>query len=228
MSRSHVEDEIWEGLTADDHARAAEGRWAALVASGEVEMFAEPTGEPVRLDEADPGWPARYEEVRARLAEALGATAVRIDHVGSTAVPGLAAKPVIDIQVSVPDVEDEAAYRPVIEGLRFPMRSREPGHRYFRTPPRTVHRIHIHVCQAGSDWERDHLLFRDYLRAHPAVTSRYAEVKHTLVERYRDDRLGYTEGKTPFIRNAVREAEEWARQTGWSVNEGWPALPRGA
>jgi len=213
-----VEDETWEGLTADEHARAAAERWAALVASGEVQLLAEPTGEPVLVEEHDPAWRVRFDAVRARLLDVLGVTAVRVDHVGSTAVPGLAAKPVIDVQVSVPDVEEEAAYRAAIEGLGYPMRSREPGHRYFRTPPRTVHRIQIHVCQHGSDWEREHLLFGDYLRAHPDAIHRYATVKRSLAERYGGDRLGYTEGKTPFIRNALRKAEDWARQTGWTVD----------
>ncbi len=211
-------EETWEGLTADGHARAANERWAALVASGEVQLFAEPTGESVQVVEHDQAWPVRFDDIRTRLADALGVTAVRIDHVGSTAVPGLAAKPVIDLQISVTDVDDEAAYRAAIERLGYPMRSREPGHRYFRTPPRTLHRIQIHVCQAGSDWEREHLLFRDYLRAHPDALSRYAAVKHGLAERYGDDRLGYTEGKTPFIRNALSQAEEWAREAGWTVD----------
>src|SRR3990172_8624147 len=91
--------------------------------------------DPIELADYDAAWPGRFEQMRARLAAALGDTARRIDHVGSTAVPRLAAKPVIDIQVSVPDVEDEAAFRAPIEAQGFGMRWIELGHRYFRPPP---------------------------------------------------------------------------------------------
>jgi GrpB-like predicted nucleotidyltransferase (UPF0157 family) len=214
--RSAGDDHDWTGPSADELARTAGERWQALVDSGEVVMFGEPSGEPVALVVSD-AWPARFEELRRAIVSALGDTAVRVDHVGSTAVPGIPAKPVVDIQVSVPDVEDEEAYGPALERLGWPMRSREPGHRYFRTPKGVLPRIQIHVCQTGGEWERDHLLFRDYLRAHPERASAYGEIKRHFGDRYRDDRLAYTDAKTPFIRSTLALAERWAAETGWSV-----------
>jgi GrpB-like predicted nucleotidyltransferase (UPF0157 family) len=165
----------------------------------------------------DPAWPSRYQDWRGRLATALGPAALRIDHVGSTSVPGLAGKPVIDVQVSVRDVEDEASYVPAVEGAGVRLRMREPGHRYFRPVEGLPREIHVHACAAGSDWERDHLLFRDYLRAHPAVASEYGRRKEALAERYRTDRVAYTEAKTCFILDALERAARWAAATGWRV-----------
>ncbi|MGH9199023.1 MAG: GrpB family protein, partial [Acidimicrobiia bacterium] len=86
-----------------------------------------------------------FDEFRARLAGVLGEVAVRIDHVGSTAVPRLPAKPVIDIQVSVRDVEDEESYRDAIESLGWPLRAREQDHRFFRPPSSDERTVHVHV-----------------------------------------------------------------------------------
>jgi GrpB-like predicted nucleotidyltransferase (UPF0157 family) len=172
--------------------------------------------EPIEIVTYDLDWPDRFEEIRARLAAALVPTALRIDHVGSTAVPGLAAKPIIDVQVSVPDVEDEAAYKDAIEGLGFELRWMEPGHRYFRPPPELPRLTQIHVCTFGSQWERVHLLFRDYLRTHAETRWAYKQLKWQLATQYRDDRIAYTDAKGPFVEQTLAAAEEWAKQMGWT------------
>jgi GrpB-like predicted nucleotidyltransferase (UPF0157 family) len=172
-----------------------------------------PRNDPIELADYDPAWPARFEAMRARLAAALGNTARRIDHVGSTAVPGLAAKPVIDIQVSVTDVTDANVFRAPIEAQGFEERLVEIGHHYFRPPPG----YQVHVCTIGSDWEWRHLLFRDYLRAHPDTAIEYAALKHELAALYTWDRIGYNDAKGPFIEGVVSRAQEWAAQTGWRV-----------
>ena len=205
----------WSWEAAEELAESSAERWDGLVRSGQVEMVGEPTGEPAVIVDADPRWPARFAEVASRLRGSMGSVAKRIDHVGSTAVAGLPAKPVIDVQVSVEDVEDEDAYRERIESVGFPLRSREPGHRYFRTPKDARQRIQVHVCSLGSLWERDHLLFRDYLRAHSAVADQYGRVKRELAARYSTDRIAYSDAKSPFIRAVVRRAETWAAETGW-------------
>ena len=171
--------------------------------------------EPISLAEASATWPDRYERLGAALALALGA-GVRIEHVGSTSIPGITAKPIIDIQVSVPDLADESRYVSAIESVGVQLRMREPdlGHVYFRdAQPRTVH---IHVCQIGSHWERVHLLFRDYLRAHPESAQAYEDMKRAAAEAYGGDRIAYTEAKGPFIERVLAAAEEWAKQTGWT------------
>jgi len=146
---------------------------------------------------------------------ALGAAAVRIDHVGSTSVPGLAAKPVIDVQVSVSDLGDEESYVPATESAGLVLRTREDARRFFRPPPGTPREVHVHVCQAGGGWERDHLLFRDYLRARPEVHAQYGELKRELAAVWHDDRAGYTEAKSGFILDTLDDAGQWAVATGW-------------
>jgi GrpB-like predicted nucleotidyltransferase (UPF0157 family) len=188
----------------------------ARMADGRSAFSGESDHEPIALAHASTEWPGEFEQLRARLAAALG-TGVRIEHVGSTSIPGIAAKPIIDIQVSVPDVTDEARFVPQIESVGVPLRMREPdlGHLYFRnSDPRTVH---IHVCEAGSKWERVHLLFRDYLRAHPGAARAYEELKRAAAATYRHDRIAYTESKGPFVDSILSEAEEWAEHNGWRV-----------
>lgn len=185
------------------------------IAAGALLIGPARAGEPVEIVAYDPAWPARFEVMRARLAQALGATAVRIDHVGSTAVPGLAAKPIIDIEISVPDVEQEDAFRTAIEAQGFGMRWIEPGHRYFRPPPPLAREYQVHVCTIGSVWERHHLLFRDYLRADPDTAAAYEALKRDLATRFTRDRIGYNDSKGPFIEAAVERAQEWATRTGW-------------
>lgn len=176
---------------------------------------ADRAGDPIEIVDYDPAWPERFEAMRARLAQALGATAVRIDHVGSTAVPGLAAKPIIDIQVSVPDVADAAAFTDAIEAQGFASRMIEPGHHYFRPPPGVPRDYQVHVCTIGSDWEWRHLLFRDFLRADPATAKAYEAMKRDLAVRFTHDRIGYNDAKGPLIEATVARAAEWAKRTGW-------------
>lgn len=182
----------------------------------DAEFFGRASLDPIEVVDPSPDWPGVFAEWRDRLAAALGGAPRRIEHIGSTAVPGLAAKPIVDVLVSVADVDDEAGYVRAIESLGLAFRVREPGHRYFRAPgERRV--VQVHVCEAGGEWERGHLLFRDYLRKHPAVASDYAQLKRVLADRFRDDRTGYTEGKTEFLMGVLAEAEEWAETVGWQV-----------
>ncbi len=173
--------------------------------------------DPVEVVEYDPEWPARFESWRRRLHAALGSLTTRIEHVGSTAVPGLAAKPIIDVQVSVPDVADEPAYVPAIERAGAAFRSRDMRHRYFRPAGGLPRDVQVHVCSAGSGWERQHLLFRDYLRAVVAARDAYARLKRELSARHRLDRIAYNEAKTDFILDAMADAEAWADRTAWMV-----------
>lgn len=207
-----------EELPPELRSRLAREVLAAQLPGFEVvPSAARPGTEPVEVLPYDEAWPRAFVEWRARLDRALGGAAVRIEHVGSTAVPGLAAKPVLDVQVSVEDVAAEAAYVPAIESAGLLLRSRDQGHRYFRPPAGTARSIHVHVCDAGSEWEREHLLFRDFLRAHGEAAAAYDRLKRQLAERYPDDRLAYTDAKTAFILDRLEEAERWAERTGWSL-----------
>lgn len=175
------------------------------------EWFDRPGEEPVELHEPSLHWQAVAARWAEEIREALKPLRVRVEHVGSTAVPGLVSKPVVDLQVSVPDLEDEPAYRPRLEALGVVMRLREPGHRFFRPPADQPRTIHIHVCAKGSDWERDHLLFRDHLRCHPGAADAYAELKRSLAAEVGHDRVAYTEGKSAFIKGIVGTARREVR-----------------
>jgi GrpB-like predicted nucleotidyltransferase (UPF0157 family) len=167
----------------------------------------------------DSTWPGRYDRWRGRLNDALGDTALRIEHVGSTAVPGLPAKPTVDIQVSVADLDDESRYVAQIEQAGVQLRSRDVLHRFFRPFAGQRRDVHIHVCRAGSDWEREHLLFRDYLRNDADARDAYARVKDEAAQVWSDDRIAYTEAKTGVILDLLGVAESWARATSWTVTQ---------
>lgn len=147
----------------------------------------------------DPAWPERFADWRERLAAALGPAALAIEHIGSTSVPGMPAKPIIDIQVSVADPEAEHLYVPAIESTGLQLRSRDRLHRFFRPFPDLPRDVQVHVCEAGGDWERDHLAFRNHLRADAAARRRYESVKRRAAAEYPDDRIGYTDSKTAVI-----------------------------
>ena len=157
----------------------------------------------VVLTEYDPSWAIRYEQLRDRIAEALGASALRIEHIGSTSVPGLTAKPIIDILVVVADVTDDEAFLPPLVDAGFVLRRREPDHRLLRTPARDVH---IHVFSAGSREILDYLDFRDWLRVDEVSRIRYEAVKRELARLpwFTRDILEVEitgrEGVTPYVR----------------------------
>ncbi|MEJ5946925.1 GrpB family protein [Pseudokineococcus basanitobsidens] len=167
-----------------------------------VEWFDRAGGEPVELAEASPHWRAIANTWIARINDAL-ATATRVEHVGSTAVPGLVAKPVVDLQVSVPAVADEGRYRPGLESLGLVLRARGQDHLFFRPPAGQPRVIHVHVCEAGSSWERQHLYFRDQLRSRPDLAMDYARLKRDLALLVGDDRGAYNRGKAGFIRKVL-------------------------
>ncbi len=173
-----------------------------------VAWFDRPGGEPVELCEPSSQWQALAESWSAAIRRALAPLRPRIEHVGSTAVPGLLAKPVIDLQVSVPDVADEDAYRPGLQSLGLVLRAREPDHRFFRPPAGKPRVLHVHVCEQGSDWEREHVLFRDQLRARPDLAVAYAQLKQDLARQVGSDRSAYTEGKSGFIRRVIDSADQ--------------------
>jgi len=103
-----------------------------------------------------------------------------------------------------------------IEASGVALRSRESGHRYFRPDGDRPRDVQIHVCEEGGQWEREHLLFRDFLKADAEARGRYARLKLELAARYRDDRLAYNEAKTGFILDALGAGETWAARVGWS------------
>ena len=162
------------------------------------------------VEDYDANWPSWFEEEAAILREALGSIAEQIDHVGSTSVPGLAAKPVIDIQVSVASLNPRGpTVSPLVAiGYQHSIDPIEPQHEFLSRvyegdEPR---RVHVHVCEVGSDWERRHLAFRDELRKDPEAAAEYGALKRQLAEEHPHDLFSYVDGKTDFIRSIEQRA----------------------
>lgn len=154
----------------------------------------------------DPEWPMLFESEAERIRHSLGELALRVDHVGSTSVAGLAAKPTIDIQVSVVSLEPLSTFLGSLAALGYvhvPLGPFDHVYPYFCTPAAWPHSHHIHLCEAGSEQERNHLVFRNHLRRHPEVASRYVNLKRRLVMLHHGETLEsqerYSLAKTQFI-----------------------------
>lgn len=155
-------------------------------------------------------WPETFGLHRERIAAALGADALSIDHVGSTAVPGLDAKPIVDILVAVADSAAEETYVPALEQCGYVLRVREPEHeehRMFRTPELDVH---VHVFSKGSPEIERCLRFRDALLAAPFLRARYQELKRSLAAQDPQDMNAYARAKSKFVEAIIH----WSRRTG--------------
>jgi len=160
--------------------------------------------DPIVIVEADPMWPDEFERLRTRVAGAVGDVAVAIEHVGSTAVPGLAAKPVIDMVVVVePHDLQTAVERLVAIGYVHQGNLGVEGREAFGVPE-GERRHHLYVSPTDSEELRAQLAFRDRLRANPALAAEYEGLKRELAMRFRDDREGYTDAKTDFVIAASR------------------------
>ncbi len=172
--------------------------------------------EPIVVVSYDPQWAAWFARVGAQLREVLGPVALRIDHIGSTSVVGLAAKPILDLQISVADFEPLDAFLLPLESLGYVFRAENPeqSKRYFRESP-GMPRTHIHIRRVGSWSEQLSLLFRDYLRAHPEEARRYADLKYQLAAQLGEDRQGYVDAKDPFIWETLKKADAWNQSIGW-------------
>jgi GrpB-like predicted nucleotidyltransferase (UPF0157 family) len=172
--------------------------------------------DPIVIEAYNPEWPNEFAALAAPIRAALGDTALRIDHIGSTAVLGLAAKPVIDMQISVAALEPSAQFAGPLEalGYRFMAANPERTKRYFREPLGQA-RMHLHVRQRGSWGEQFALLFRDYLRENQQDRDLYAQQKQSLAIRYRHDREGYVNAKEPLIWQIIQRANHWSQETGW-------------
>jgi len=173
------------------------------------------------------GWPDDFRAIGSSLRSALGGFALRIDHIGSTAVPGLAAKDVIDVQITVESLDDPllqtAVERTGAERFRIESDHLPPGadidesdlrkQLYVLQPP--ARRVNIHVRQSGRFNQRYPLLCRDYLRAHPGAAAAYAAIKRQLATHFPDDVEAYYAVKDPTFDLLMVGADEWARSTAW-------------
>jgi len=179
----------------------------------EQELQAVTIGEPWRADgpialaDYDPGWPALFEREAERIRAALGDRALLVEHAGSTSVPGLAAKPVIDIVLAVPNSSDEDSYVPNLEAVGYVLRIREPDwheHRLFKGPDTN---INLHVFSQGCEEIDRMLAFRDHLRTNDADRELYERTKRELAAREWEYVQDYADAKTEVVAQIVTRAE---------------------
>jgi GrpB-like predicted nucleotidyltransferase (UPF0157 family) len=165
----------------------------------------EPTDEPIRLVDYDPRWPGLFERERALLDRAIGRWAVGgIHHVGSTAVPGLAAKPTIDILVGVADLSSSRACLDPLADLGYVYAPYLPDEMHWFCKPDPGHRTHhLHLVPERSARFRDELAFRDLLRSDAATAAAYVRLKRRLADEFEHDREAYTDAKAGFIARAL-------------------------
>jgi GrpB-like predicted nucleotidyltransferase (UPF0157 family) len=165
----------------------------------------------IRIVEYDPEWPARAEAELRRIGEALGDVAVRTEHIGSTAVPGLAAKPIVDLLVAAVALEPRDLYADPLGRLGYLLvpEAGSPDRHFFGKPPERPRTYHLHVVEAGSGHERRHLAVRDFLRVHPGEAARYAALKREIAARHAGDRLAYIAAKADHMTALERLSLGW-------------------
>jgi len=160
----------------------------------------------VRLDPYTDEWERIFKEEAARLQAALGSDILDIQHVGSTSIPGMTAKPIIDIAIAVRNIKDASVCIAPVEELGYEYKGENgiPGRLFFaKGSPRTHH---IHINEMGSRGWQNQILFRDYLILHPDFAREYAHLKLELAQRYPTDRQSYLDCKAPFIERVLRLA----------------------
>jgi GrpB-like predicted nucleotidyltransferase (UPF0157 family) len=167
---------------------------------------------PVEICEYDATWPLKFEEQRDSLMNAIGNKVVAVEHIGSTAVPGLGAKPIIDIMIGLRQLSDA---EDCIEPLRRigydyvpELEAEIPERRYFHKGPSNVPKkhYHLHMVEINGKFWNAQILFRDYLRTHPDSAQEYLKLKKDLAAKYRLNREAYTEAKTSFIESTIAKA----------------------
>ncbi len=166
-----------------------------------------PLNGPIQIDDYNPAWPVLFEREAARIRAALGDRVVLLEHVGSTSVPGLAAKPRIDILLVVPNSADEPSYVPPLEAVGYVLRIREPDwheHRVFKGPDTDVN---LHVFSPGSPEIERMLLFRNWLRSNPSDRDLYERTKRELAQREWKYTQNYADAKTEVVEEIIARAK---------------------
>ena len=167
----------------------------------------------ITIDPYNSNWPALFEEEAASIRAAMSSLAMRIDHVGSTSVPKLAAKPVIDIQVSVASLDPMALYSELLAQLGYihtPLGPFDLAYPFFQKPEACPSTHHVHLCVFGGEQERRHLAFRDHLRRHPEIAAEYEGLKHSLAAVHDgttlESRERYSLSKSKFVNSVLKHA----------------------
>ena len=189
-----IDRDLWQSL--DEQSR---GALAQTIVATKPKTLTE-----VRICKYDPEWPHLFSRIERELRPRVGGLARAIEHVGSTSVPGLAAKPIIDIELVIASVYQFPSVKQRLEHFGYIHRGT------LGIPDREVFRCvidlpkhHLYVCETDARSLREHLCFRDTLRQNPQLAAQYAALKQALAEQYRNDREAYTEAKTGFVRSVL-------------------------
>jgi GrpB-like predicted nucleotidyltransferase (UPF0157 family) len=186
----------FDAITRHDDAEPDEDLW----------VVAPPTFAPIAVVDADPSWPAVYVDLAQRIRDALGDRVLGLEHVGSTSVAGLAAKPVIDIDLTVADSSDDDAYVGPLEAIGYELRIREPKWHGHRCLMMDGPKSNLHVWSPGSPEAIRHRMFRDWLRDHPTDLARYADTKRQSAletNAAEEEVMSYNLRKQPVIREIL-------------------------
>ena len=162
----------------------------------------------VKLAEYDENWPFEFENEKNAIQRVIQKNEIAIEHIGSTSVKELCAKPIIDILIGIEHFDDGFDIAPKLEAIGYEYKGENgiPGRHYFaKGNPRTHH---IHIVELGSDFWKEHLLFRNYLRNNPEARFQYSKLKKELALQYERDREKYTDSKAEFIRNTINKAKK--------------------
>ncbi|KOR90284.1 GrpB family protein [Paenibacillus solani] len=165
--------------------------------------------EEVIVDEYNPNWSREFEEEKIKIINALSDLQVVIEHIGSTSIPGLGSKPIIDSMAGVSSLEliDETYIRNLYDiGYEYVNKPEFPERLFFRRGQWRAGTHHLHVYKyQGKNWN-DNILFRDFLKKNPEIKNEYYTLKKKLAEQYKHDRVGYTDGKADFIKGIINRA----------------------
>jgi GrpB-like predicted nucleotidyltransferase (UPF0157 family) len=165
----------------------------------------------------NPDWSDLFQTEAEKIAPIFGPEIIVIEHIGSTAIPGIKAKPIIDILVEVKDISQVDHFNDQMAQLGYKPKGEFgiPGRRYFRKKGTdAAHTHHVHIFQIGNPEIERHLNFRDYLRTHPEDAQAYSRLKEALAQKFPDDPENYTEAKSEFIQEMDRRARTWKERSG--------------
>jgi GrpB-like predicted nucleotidyltransferase (UPF0157 family) len=162
----------------------------------------------------DPVWPELFKQESALLQEIFGTNIVSINHTGSTSVPGMMAKPTIDILIELKDISNIQSYYEKMKSIGYDCRGEcldavvpgTPGRFYFSKAIQEKHLYHVHACQSGHYQIREILAFRDYLRNNKEEAEKYGILKYELSKAYKNDNIGYMRGKDKFVKKLIEKA----------------------
>jgi GrpB-like predicted nucleotidyltransferase (UPF0157 family)/prolyl-tRNA editing enzyme YbaK/EbsC (Cys-tRNA(Pro) deacylase) len=204
-----IHSQVWVSGGSDHAVARLLFKELARLTGGKVTTITRPLAQPVIIAPYDPEWVTKYEGEKLRIQTAMGSYLKGIEHIGSTAVPGLPAKPIIDILGGIPSLLDAPSFIPRLEGIGYcyiPEYETQLPHRRYLTRAEAGHVvIHLHIVEISSQFWQEHLAFRNRLRSDHSLRDAYGSLKTRLATKYGNDRIGYTNAKAEFIHKVLHQ-----------------------